>query len=214
MRESVTKLFASRGIIWGSAGSIPAQQYLATAMRNLAVDVSKQQVADARDAITAAVAEARRQVREATGRDSDVADRIDCLFAWRDRDGYHLLRVPYNNPPEFVERSVAIGSPQAESFGRFALSSREHLEFETLPLDAAKMVSHDAVTDVIRAAPVGVGGGVQIACVAEDGARVVPADQIEPIRDTVSAFREFQKDYIVRQAPTGPARDTGITPTG
>jgi hypothetical protein len=181
-------------------------------MRKLTVDPRQASMDLVRDAIVDAIAAARQKVNESFDRDSDTADRIEGLFAWYGPDGFHLLRVPQNNPPEFAPRFDAVGGDLNRLLARFAFTRSEHLGYETLPLAAAQMIVFTVADDVIRASPADVGGPVQIALVTEGSARVMPADKLQPVEDTVDAFREHQREFIVRDEPTGGEGDTGIRP--
>lgn len=209
-RESIQKLFATPdGIAWGTAGSIPVQQTLDGLLGELTVVPRSDSTNAVRRAITEAVASARSAVQSSFERQREVAEMVEGLFAWRGRDGFHLLRVPWQNPPTLATRFDAIGG--GKSFALFAYSRSEHLGYETLPLDAAQMVAYSVIDDVIRASTAGVSGPVQVAVVTDEGARVLPDDQLDPIRDTVDAYRDYQREFIVRDEPP-TSMDTGIRP--
>jgi len=211
-REPIQKLFATgSGITWGTAGSIPVQQALHGLMRQPAISPAAP-LGDVQDAIVAAVAAARRRVRESIDRESDVADLIAGLFAWRGPDGLHLLRVPHNNPSAFATRFDAVGNALKGDRTLFAFSRSAHLGYDTLPIGAATMVAHSIADDVIRASPSAVGGPVQIALVTDSEALVMPEPRLQLVRDSVDAFREHQREFIVRDETPAEEGDTGVRP--
>jgi hypothetical protein len=137
--------------------------------------------------------------------------RIEALFAWHYRDGTHLLRVPWGGgPAEFATQFTAIGGPRGRAL--FALSRASYMEYATVPLEGAKMLALNAADDVIRAESAGVGLPVQMAVAGPAGAALLSAGDVRALEDTVAAFREYQRDYLVRQEDAAPKRDTGVRP--
>jgi hypothetical protein len=73
------------------------------------------------------------------------------------------------------------------------------------------MVAPNIAGDVIRACSSLVGFPVQVAVVDAAHAGVLPADELTPLAHTVSAFRDHQKNFVVRDTPT-EGEDTGVRP--
>jgi hypothetical protein len=145
---------------------------------------------------------------------SPAATTVAGLFAWySETDGRDfLLRAHGDGQRELHAKYTAIGA-EPRRLALFALNSSEHLEYATLPLEAAKMVAFNIADQVIRDSSSGVGLPVQIAEVTRDGIGIVQADELRALEDTVAAFRERQRDFLVRRDDaSGPSRDTGLRP--
>lgn len=212
LREDFPKLFSTpAGIAWGTAGSIAIQQELHALMEALPLPEQPGR-REVRDAIVEAVGAARASVTAALDDPSPTASAIEGLFGWyNDQDQRtYLLRVPRAGPSEFHPHYTAVGGPR--DLARFALSRSEHLEYETLPLGAVKMVAYEVASDVIRASTASVGGPVQIASVTRLGAKLARGIELRGIADTVAAFHERQRDYIARDEPAAAETDTGVRP--
>jgi hypothetical protein len=213
LRDSVPKLFTSpSGIVWGTAGNLTIQQEMYAAMKRLPVSPHPSREAG-RAALVAALVQAVRTATEQMESPSDVATSADGLFAWHSRADRrtYLLRIIGNGHFEFRPKYATVGSPGPANLARFALTQSEHLEYGTLPLEAAKMVAFGAADDVIRASAAGVAGPVQIAVVSAATRDVLSPLAVRAVEDTLGAFRDYQRSYLVRgEDPAEP--DTGIRP--
>jgi hypothetical protein len=165
-----------------------------------------------REAVIHAVTEA---IQAATGQmigPLPAALQVEGIFAWysaTERRTF-LTRVLGNGYCEFHPSYVAIGGPHV--LARFALSRTAFLEYGTLPLEAAKMVIFDAADETIRAASTGVGLPVQMAVSTAEKSELLSAMDVRGQEDTVAAFREYQRDYLVRDEERASEQDTGLRP--
>jgi 20S proteasome alpha/beta subunit len=215
VRESVRKLFVSpAGIIWGTAGSIATQQEMYTEMSRL--DVERWPAREAgRHAIVQALKTAIRTTAAQLDDPSPAATTAGGIFAWysRSEERTYLLRVQHSGAAEFRPKYTAVGPGTPQSLALFALSRSEHLEYASLPLEAAAMVAFSAADDVVRGSAAGrVGGSIQIAVVSDADARFLSPVEVRALEDTLGAFRTHQRDYLVRDDDTGPEPDTGVRP--
>ncbi|HEX4806729.1 MAG TPA: hypothetical protein VFU94_12590 [Conexibacter sp.] len=214
-REEIPKLFVTpTGIVWGVAGSIAVQHELRALLD--ALDVAPQPSRkEARDGIATALVTAVRQATAAMDEPSPAARTVHGIFAWHSRieNETFLLRVLENGLAEPAEKYVAVGLPEAKRLAQFALSQREHLGYAGVRLDIARMVAFNAVDDVIRASARSVGHPVQLAEVTADRHEVLGTAELQGVADTLAAFREHQRDFLVRDDVLGEDRDTGIRPS-
>jgi 20S proteasome alpha/beta subunit len=211
-RETIPKLFVSpSGVVWGSAGSIAIQQELFALMNDLPVARNPGRL-EARDATVRALRDARTAATKGTDEPTEVALGVDGLFGWfsaQDRRSY-LLRVHGAGNAEFARSYTAVGS--VGEMARFALSRMEFLGYNDLPLEAAKMVAFGVADDVIRAAASGVGAPVQLAVANVTGSSVLGRVDLRAVEDTVAAFRDYQREYLVRDQQIKAEPDTGVRP--
>jgi proteasome beta subunit len=213
LREPFPKLFTSpSGIVWGTAGSIAIQQELYPAIQALSVPRNPRS-REAKEAIVEAIAGARTRATGSIVEPSADLVALDGLFAWYSADDHRtfILRVWGNVQAEFARQYAAVGSPSDKA--RFALSRSEHFEFRTLPIEPAKVIAFLAAEDVIHATPSGVALPVQMAVVTGTGSAVLSDDETRALRDTAAAFRESQRELLVREEKGRPPADTGIRPT-
>ncbi|MEA2385575.1 MAG: hypothetical protein QOH72_5546 [Solirubrobacteraceae bacterium] len=211
LRDDRPKLFSTpSGIIWGTAGSFAIQQELHDRMTRLEPNPGRLAV---RDALVAAVRDARATVTDQIDDPSPAATTIEGLFAWysQEEGRTFLVKILTNGHSEFAPRYDAVGSPHPRGLAGFALRASEHMEYATLPLHAGQMVAANIAGDVIRACSSLVGFHVQVAVVDAAHAGVLPADELTPLAHTVSAFRDHQKNFVVRDTPT-EGEDTGVRP--
>lgn len=209
-RQEVRKLFRTRhGIVWGGAGAIAAQQELFAAMESLAVR-PQPSWQEARAAIAAAVAGSVR----AAAPEPSTAPRLEvgAVFAWYSADERRtfLLRVLGDGYAEFDGQYTAIGGPSRSAL--FALRESEHLHYETLPLAPSQMIATKIVDDVIRASSSGVAHPVQVATVTANSATILEPVEVRGLHDSVAAFRERQREFLVGEQPRDAGRDTGLRP--
>jgi proteasome beta subunit len=212
LRETFPKLFVSpSGIAWGGAGNIAIQQEVYAGLRDLARPAHPSRDAG-REAIVHALVAARERATASLENPTPASSDFQGLFAWySEREGRtFLLRALSTGYAEFARRYAAVGGPSG--FARFALSTSEYLEFETLSLEAAKMVAFNVADDVIRASASGVSPPVQLAVVHAGGEAVVAELERRGLEDTVAAFREHQRDFLVRGEEALAERDTGLRP--
>lgn len=94
----------------------------------------------------------------------------------------------------------------------FALSQSEFLEYETLPLEASKMMLVNIADAVIRSTASGVGPPVQVAVVTSSQATTLDPVELRGLEDSVAAFREHQRNFLVDAEPPGTGMDTGLRP--
>jgi hypothetical protein len=145
---------------------------------------------------------------------SPAAMSAEGVFAWyceEDRRDY-LIHAVSSGHAEFDPQYTAVGGRAPRELAQFALSRSEHLELKTLPLEAAKMLAFNVADDVIRASASGVALPVQMAVVSSGGAKVIKDDELRALEDTVAAFREHQREFLVRPKRARPRRDTGLRP--
>lgn len=209
-RQEVRKLFRTRhGIVWGAAGAIAAQQELFAAMESLELR-SQPAWQEARAAITGAVTSALRAADPA----ASTAPRLElgALFAWYSADEQRtfLLRVLGDGYAEFDGQYAAIGGPSR--IAQFALRETEHLEYAALPLEPAQMIATKIIDDVIRASSSGVAHPVQVATVTANHAAILAPIDVRGLEDSVAAFRERQREFLVGEEPRDTGRDTGLRP--
>lgn len=75
------------------------------------------------------------------------------------------------------------------------------------------MVALDIAENVIRAASSGVALPVQLGVVAAAGLSIIDDAELRALEDTVAAFRENQRNFLVRTEPDeSAAPDTGLRP--
>ena len=214
LRKSARKLFvAPTGIIWGITGSFAVQQELYGVLRDLSLPRNPEW-REARAALARALPEASRRATAAMKDPDPVAMSAEGLFAWySETDGRDfLLKVFSSGHAEFEPQYGAVAAPGPRQLAEFALSRSEHLELQTLPLEAAKMLAFNVADDVIRATASGVSLPLQIASVTRDGAAVAGKDELRGLEDTVAAFREHQGDFLRRDRRRAARRDTGLRP--
>src|SRR4051794_6436660 len=115
-----------------------------------------------REAIVRGVSQTRSRVAAESDNPESIA--VEGVFAWHsERDGPHLLRVPWGGPAEFHPQFTAIGSPR--TIALFALNRLSHMGYGTIPLEAAKMLALNVADEVIASESAGVALPVQMAIV-------------------------------------------------
>ncbi len=207
LRDSIPKLFITpAGILWGTAGTIAITQELFTLMRELDLPAGLPRQ-PTRDAIVKALRDAVRQATASMDDPPAAASLVDGLFAWYSKQDQreYLLRALGTGYAEFAPRHTAVGGPR--DLARFAFSSSEHLDYATLPLEAGKMVALNIAENAIRASSSGVALPVQLGVVAATGLSIVDDAELRALEDTVAAFRENQRNFLIRTD-----RDEGAQP--
>jgi hypothetical protein len=74
------------------------------------------------------------------------------------------------------------------------------------------MIAAKVVDDVIRATSSGVSHPLQVAAVTANGAAILDAVEVRGLEDSVAAFRERQREFLVDGEPRDPGGDTGLRP--
>lgn len=196
------KLFCSpHGIIWGMAGRIAATQAVVAHFKELILDSNPD-----RDSGRQGVREVMRAAAEEM-QDPDggiTGGPFQGLFAWysKTEDQHFLLKARSDGIVELQDQGYgAVGSPSSNDLARFAFygfSSSGHLEYETLPLETAKMLVHTVTDDAVNASAHGVDGPVQLAVVTAVRAEVLDPADLKPVQDTAAAFKMHQADFLQR----------------
>jgi 20S proteasome alpha/beta subunit len=215
LRTHGTKLFCSpQGIVWGTAGPIAAAQAIESQFEksSLGRNPSKE---SSRLAIREVMKAAAEEMTDSEGR--LAGGRFAGLFAWRStEDGDNLLLKAFSDGTvEFQPEYGSVGSnADIARIAFFGFTSSGFLEYETLPLEAAKMLVHKVTDDTVIATPASVDGPVQLAVVSAAGSVVLKEEDLQPVRDTASAFRMHQADFLKRVEPSADEKDevTGLIP--
>ena len=213
-RDSIPKLFRTpSGIVWGTAGSIAIQQEVFAALQELQI-TSFPSREEGRDAAVQALVEGTRKATAQMEDPPPAALAAEGLFGWYSaaEKRTFLVQAFSSGHSEFRPVYAAVGTAHVVNLANFALSSSEHLDYLTLPSEAAKMVAYNIAAQIIKAAASGVGPPVQIAVASARGTELVPSDEVRALEDTVAAFLEYQRDYLARDDEPGPERDTGVRP--
>lgn len=218
LKSRARKLYRSpHRIIWGIAGPVAAAQAIEAGLGEMIFDGDPN-----RDAGRQAVREAMlTAAREMMGPDGHIAGGpFKGLFAWysREESKHHLLWARSDGTVELKDQGYgAVGSPSSEDLAQFAFfgfSSSGFLDYETLPLEAAKMLVHTVTDDAIAASAQGVDGPVQLAVVTANGARVLDAADLKPVQDTAAAFKMHQADFLKRTERQPVEGASGLVPKG
>lgn len=218
LKARARKLYQSRHrIIWGIAGPVAAAQAIEACLKEMVFDGDPD-----RDTGRQAVREAMLTAAEdMKGPDGHIAGGpFKGLFAWysREEGKYHLLWARSDGTVELKEQGYgAVGSPSSEDLAQFAFfgfSSSGFLDYETLPLEVAKMLVHTVTDDAIAASAQGVDGPVQLAVVTATGARVLDAGDLQPVKDTAVAFKMHQMDFLKRTEREPAEGASGLVPEG
>lgn len=214
MKTSATKLFCTQhGIIWGTAGPIAAQQAIETHFENLILEGNPGKVAG-RQGVKDVMAAAAEDMKAADG--TTLGGRFGGLFAWHgDEDGgNHLLKAYSDGSVEFMSEYGTMGSSaELARFAFFGFNSSGFIEYETLPLEAAKMLVHKVTDDAVLGSAGPVDGPIQLAVATATEAGVLDDKDLKPVRDTASAFRMHQADFLKRtDEPADQAGASGLVP--
>ncbi|HEX5990803.1 MAG TPA: hypothetical protein VFY75_11405 [Solirubrobacterales bacterium] len=202
LKATVPKLFLSpHRIIWGIAGPVAAAQAIETRFKELILDPDPDRD-DGRRGVHDVMLAAAKDMK---GSDGQLAGGpFRGLFAWYSKaEGqHHLLHARSDGVVEMqTQRYSAVGSPSSKELAQFAFfgfSRSGFLEYETLPLEAAKMLVHMVTDDAVKVSAQGVDGPIQLAMVTTDGARVLDARDLKPVQDTAAAFKMHQADFLKR----------------
>ncbi|HWC49136.1 MAG TPA: hypothetical protein VG448_09675 [Solirubrobacterales bacterium] len=217
LKTSAQKLFRTRqGIIWGTAGSIAAAQAIAAHFDQLIMDANPGRDAG-RQGVKKVVLAA---VADLTGTDDRLPGGLfKGLFAWYSvqEQQHYLLQARSDGILELQEQGfAAVGSPSSQELARFAFfgfTSSRFLEYETLPLEVAKMLIHTITGDAVDASAQAVDGPIQLAVANATEATVLEEADLKPVQDTANAFRMHQADFLKRtKRPAEQGGASGLIP--
>ncbi len=210
LKMSAPKLFCSpQRIIWGIAGPILAAQALETHFESLILEGNPGRDAGrlgVRDAMSGAVEDLKGPDGKPT------CGRFEGLFAWHadDEGRNYLLKANSDGVAEFMPEFGAVGSSSnIARFAFFGFSSSGFLEYETLPVEATKMLAHTVADNAVRASAQGVDGPIQLAVATAAEASVLADKDLKPVQDTATAFKMRQADFLKRAEP--PTSETGAS---
>lgn len=214
MKTTGIKLFATQyGIIWGIAGPIAAAQALESAFEGLIVEGNPGKDAG-RQAVRDAMAAAVEDIKDAEGKLPE-GRRLEGLFAWHadDNGRNYLLKAYSDGVVEFMHEYGSVGSSsELARFAFFGFNSSGFLEYETLPLEAAKMLAYKVTDDAVLASAGPVDGPIQLAVATDAESLVLDEKDLQPVRDTASAFRMHQADFLIRTEEPADEGVTGLLP--
>lgn len=141
------------------------------------------------------------------------------LFAWYSvqEQQHYLLQARSDGILELQEQGfAAVGSPSSQELARFAFfgfTSSRFLEYETLPLEVAKMLIHTITGDAVDASAQAVDGPIQLAVANATEATVLEEADLKPVQDTANAFRMHQADFLKRtKRPAEQGGASGLIP--
>lgn len=137
--------------------------------------------------------------------------RFEGLFGWyaSHEKRHYLLWARQDGHVEFERPFGAIGS--GSPLGRFGFVRSEFLEYDGLPLEVTELITHMVAEDAVRASAKGVDLPIQLAFVCRGEARILRPEEVEGISNAVDAFRESQRDFLIKPRPAVTnAPSTGI----
>ncbi|MGN6557939.1 MAG: hypothetical protein ACTHLH_07985 [Solirubrobacterales bacterium] len=203
-------------IIWGIAGPVPAAQALEAHFKKVILDPDPDRDSG-RQAVSQAMRDTAKDLEQPTGQ--LAGGLFKGLFAWYSKaeDEYHLLQARSDGIVELQEQGYgAAGSPSSKELAQYAFfgfSRSGFLEYETLPLEAAKMLVHTVTDDAVNASAQNVGGPIQLAVVTAAGARVLETGDLKPVQDTATAFKMHQADFLKRaEREVAEEKASGLVP--
>jgi 20S proteasome alpha/beta subunit len=219
LKTTARKLYCTRHhIIWGIAGPFSAAQAVETHFNRLIFDADPDRDSG-RQAVREAMLGAAKDLERSDGQLAGGPFRG--LFAWysREEKKHHLLQARSDGTVELQDEGYsAVGSPSSKHLAQFAFfgfSSSGFLEYETLPLEAAKMLVHTVTDDAIKVSAQGVDGPVQLAVVTAVNAYVLESSDLQPVQDTATAFKMHQADFLKRtDKPVEGGGAPGLVPDG
>lgn len=214
LKTEAQKLYRSpHRIIWGTAGPVAAAQAIEMRFKELILDSDPDRDSGRKGVKKVMLAAAE----DMKGPDGQLAGgRFMGLFTWYSRDErrHHLLRAMSDGVVELQEQGYgAVGSSEELArFAFFGFSSSGFLEYETLPLEAAKMLAHTVTDDAITASARGVHGPVQLAVVTGSDAHILEESALKPVQDTAAAFKMHQADFLKRAEGQPDNVTSGLVP--
>jgi hypothetical protein len=115
------------------------------------------------------------------------------------------MKADHHGVLEFMQDYGTVGSAgQIADYAFLGFNRSDFLEYRTLTAEAAKMLAHIVTDDAVRAVATGVDGPIQLAVVSPTEAAVLAEEDLQPIRDTATAFRMHQADFLKRAKVAGP----------
>jgi len=210
LKTSGQKLFCTHHrIVWGIAGPIAATQAIEAHFEDQILEGNP-----GRDAGRQAVRDV--MLAAAANLDGTTAGRFGGLFAWHadDDERNYLLKAYSDGSVEFMGEYGAVGSSSdLAQFAFFGFNSSGFLEYETLPLEAAKMLVHKVADDAVLASAGPVDGPIQLAVATAQEAGVLDEKDLQPVQDTASTFRMYQAEFLKRtEEPAHEAGASGLVP--
>jgi len=216
MKTKAQKLFCTpQGIIWGIAGPIPSAQAIRARFDELILEGNPGRDAGrraVREVMLSAAADMKRSDGSLNG------GAFEGLFAWyaEEEEAHYLLKARSNGVVELQEQGYgAVGSPSSADLARYAFfgfGSLAFFEYETLPLEAAKMLVHTITDDAVNASAGGVDGPIQLAVASPDECGVLEGKDLQPVQDTAAAFKMHQADFLKRKEPAEDVGTSGLVP--
>jgi 20S proteasome alpha/beta subunit len=124
------------------------------------------------------------------------APQFTGLFCWYDPDGLPCIwQVATNSASsQFREWKAGVGSGQA--FAEVALASVAHLNLPDLDIERLQMVAWKSIFDVIETSSFGVGPPIRLAVIQPGTARILSADEVDGVRDSVLIWLEKQREVL------------------
>ncbi|MGN6815371.1 MAG: hypothetical protein ACTHK3_04720 [Solirubrobacterales bacterium] len=217
LKTAAPKLFCSpHGIVWGIAGRIVAAQAVAAHFRKLILDGDPDRD-DGRQGVRQVMRAAAEELKDSAG--EITGGPFQGLFAWYSKaeDQFFLLKARSDGIVELQEQGYgAVGSPGSNELARFSFygfSSSGHLDYDTLPLEVAKMLVHMVTDDAVNASAQGVDGPIQMAVVTAKRSEVLDPIDLKPVKDTAAAFKLHQADFLMRAEKGSSSGDvSGLDP--
>jgi ATP-dependent protease HslVU (ClpYQ) peptidase subunit len=203
LKQEQQKLFRSgKDLIWGTAGELAASQMLYTELERFRPDRDLDRETGKAWVKKATMATVEERTNSGPGND----EWFEGLFAWYssgDRRTF-LLHARHDGWIQFMPRYGAIGSSrQLGEVGFFGFSRSEFLDYGTLPLEITKMLTFMVAEDAVKASAKGVDLPIQVAVSTADATSVLHDEDLTAVKDTATAFRMHQMDFLKR--PEGPS---------
>lgn len=217
MKTKAQKLFSTpHGIIWGIAGPIPSAQAVRARLDEQILEGNPRRDAG-RQAIQEVMLSAADDMKRPDG--SLIGGDFGGLFGWyaEEEEAHYLLRATSNGVVELQEQGYgAVGSRSSAELARYAFfgfGSSAFFEYETLPLETAKMLVHTITDDAVNASAGGVDGPIQLAVASPAECAVLEDKDLQPVQDTAAAFKMHQADFLKRkEEPPEEIGASGLVP--
>jgi proteasome beta subunit len=205
-RRPVRKLFDLGGrVAWGAAGSIGLQQTLGDALAEREDELVRAAGCGRlrRELTEILIPVQQRALKDFVPHPGSQPPDLACIFCWCEGGGARILSVPRTGSDHQLHEShSAVGT--GDIFADFAMTSIAPLDLGRLTLEQAKMVAFKAVSDAIDVAAIYLGPPIQMYVVTEDGARALPATELDGgLADSVEAWKSRQRETLGPLAPGG-----------